>query len=215
MKRLFLLLLLVLGLPFWLCARSSHGKRFFQVLLLAFAIMMTIAFVISEHLLPLPAPLMAITKSKLAEWFFISAFIGFIWQLVTRFLANPAVPIQPWSTGSFHFWSGWPVLTDLLVIGWVLFIVYTGTFGPAFDPVSLAITGTSAGAFFILACVGYLNHGTLPLEPGQSKPVKPRRPPRPFLSYLKRMPKAARDDLGAIFSRRHPALQKINNGEPT
>ncbi len=213
MKRSFLFLLLILGLPFWMCARSSHGKRFYQVLVFALALVLSVAFVFAERLVPLPEFLTSFAKSKLAEWFFISSFLGFIYQLMSRFMADRAVRISPWSTGTFHFWSGWPLLTDVLIISWVLFAVYVGTFGPAHDPISMTITGISAGAFFIVACVGYLNHGSLPLEAGPMKAPKPKKAPRPFLSYLRRMPNAAREDLGAVFSRRDPALHKISRPE--
>lgn len=215
MRHTFLLFLLILGAPFWLGARRKHGKRFFQTLLLAVAVIGTIAFAVDEKLIPLPDSVAPYAHSKLAQWFFISSYMGFVLQLIMRFFddpeTNPRSGERPhsWSTGHFHIWQGWPVLTDLLIVGWVLFIVYGGNFGPAHDPVSMIITGVSSAAFFIVACVGYLNHGTLPFTSDPARPKKAPKPQKPILTHLRRMPKAASEDLGAIFSRRHPALQKI------
>ncbi len=211
MRHMLLFVLLVMGAPFWLFARRRLGIRFFRVLALAAITIFAIAFVIDEKILPVPTPIEPFVQSRLATWFVSLTYLGGLLQvfvtLGARRLDNKRA--RAWSTGHFHLWHRWPVLTDLALVAWVMYLSYTGIFGPYGDPTTVTIAGISAAAYLSVACVGYLNQGILPFEPDPTRPAKSAPPPKPYLSSLQRMPRSAREDLGAIFSRRNPALRKI------
>lgn len=217
MRHFLLFLLLVIGAPFWLVGRRRLGIRFFRVLALAAVTIFAIAFAIDEKILPIPSALEPFVQSRLATWFVILTYLGGLLQLFVTLGARRVdnKRAQAWSTGHFHLWQRWPVVTDLALIAWVMYLSYTGIFGPYGDPTTVAIAGTSAAAYLAVACVGYLNHGLLPFEADPTRPAKRAPPPKPYLSSLRRMPRKTREDLGAIFSRRNPALRNMTGNDTT
>lgn len=219
MKHLVFFLLLALGSPFWLLLRSHLGSRLFAMLGLSSAFIFAATFFRRE--LPLPDALAPYVQHQFVDLYAFSIIL-FVLQLTLRFLGlfdfTNTNRSTPWSIGAFRLWSFQPILTDLSMVALLVWITYEGLFTLyPHDMIATAVAAFAATAYLIVALVGHLNHGTLPFKasPPKHRAPKVAKPPRPYLTDMRRMPKPAREDLGAIFSRRDPALAKINGGPST
>ena len=219
MKHLVFFVLLALGSPFWLLLRSHLGSRLFATLGLASAFIFAATFFRRE--LPLPAALAPYVSHDIVDLYALSIIL-FAIQISFSFLSlfdfTNKDRSTPWSIGRFRFWNFQPILTDLALVALFIWLTYEGLFTLyPHDVIATAAAAFAATAYLIVALVGHLNHGTLPFKasPAKQRPPKVAKPPKPYLTDMRRMPKPARDDLSAIFSRRDPALAKINGGQST
>lgn len=219
MKHLVFFLLLALGSPFWLLLRSHLGSRLFAMLGLSSAFIFAAAFFRKE--LPLPAALAPYINHDFVTLYAVPIILFWL-QFLTRFFGifdfTNNNRSTPWSIGRFRLWSFQPILTDLALVALFIWLAYEGLFTLyPHDLIATAITAFAATTYLIVVLVGHLNHGTLPFKasPAKQRPPKVAKPPKPYLTDMRRMPKPAREDLSAIFSRRDPALAKINGGKST
>lgn len=214
MKHLVFFVLLALGSPFWLLFRARLGSRLFIVLGLASVFIYVAAFF--RHEIPVPDVVAPYLKHDIVTLYAVPVILFWL-QFLSRFFSifdfKNEDRSTPWSIGRFRLWGFQPILTDLALVALIVWLTYEGLFTLyPHDIIATTVTGVAALAYLIVVLVGHLNHGVLPFKASPAKQRAPKlaKAPKPFLTDMRRMPKAAREDLSAIFSRRDPALAKIN-----
>lgn len=215
MKHLVFFVLLALGSPFWLLFRSRLGSRLFAVL--GAASLAIYAAACFRHDIPVPHAVAPYLNHDIVTLYAVPVVVFWL-QFVSGFFSlfdfNNKDRSTPWSIGRFRLWGFQPILTDLALVALIVWLTYEGAFTLyPHDTIATTVAGVAALAYLIVVLVAHLNHGTLPFK---SSPAKLRAPqlskaPKPYLADMRRMPKPAREDLAAIFSRRDPALAKINS----
>lgn len=217
MRRLILSLLVAVASPMWVLVRVSFGYKLLAFLFVSNLLLGAIAYYLLEQGIPKidgfiearPAPLMIGVYVGSALLWAIQAFF-FLFRRLAVLTNNAPVP-HPWAAGGSPLCKSakgsYDIVSTLIVLGLVYFMVIDAR--SHWTDLDMAIAMAICSAFLITVYVARTNENTLPLLPLFAHPKRPQRIAEPQLAALRAMPKAMRDDLAAIFSRRDPALQSI------
>jgi len=220
-RKAVIFVLFAIAAPAWLVMRARYGPRFIRYLLMAWALMAGLAYLIRYQ--ALNAQEAGQGLYLIDHWAIGAGLVyplsGGLWgaQAVFSGLHRLAISTgdsgrpNPWYAGAFPVFPGTPRLPDLVgfwgaaLFAWTLWYAPDGTLerGIALTVAPMIL------AFLALATSLRANDNTLPYSvpapraPKHTKPRTTRVLPKP----------RAQDGLPEVFSRRDPALKAISQSE--
>lgn len=202
MIRLLALPLIVLGTPFWLTLRRGWGEHFQRS--------MIAGLILTGAAVAVDAFTGGMLYQQVSKHLDLNLAVAL--ALVVGILALPRahhqgdLAKQPWSTGTFLIPAIPVLIVDVIVVAGVMFIAHPHWLRDPSHPFAVTL-GVTTASYLIVSMLGVIGGGSLPA--GMLSPVRSGATRKPYLSTLLRMPRATRDDLSAVFSRRHSALRDI------